>query len=252
MSEDDTKRQMSARRLPISGTYNVRDIGGYRTVDGKVVKTGVLFRGDSLHRIDHEGRAILASLGIRTLIDLRDSDERRAYPDQLDGIDATVYWHPLVDGSRADRQRNGNLSLADAYRTILAERGERLTAAIRQLAAPHALPVFVHCMAGKDRTGLVVALVLSAIGVDERDIIEDYAASGLFLDAAYRSEATKRALARGLSAGEITAILASKPEYMESTLDWIRTRHRSVAAYLLAHGMVAEELKRLRESMVES
>lgn len=240
----DALDSAASRRLLTAGTFNTRDAGGYPLAGGGTVRTGVLFRSDGLGRLDDGDRDLLASLGLRTIIDLRESGELQSTPSALGSLDAAVLHRPVLEGRRpalAD-------SLEAVYEFFVDECGTALATAVRELAQPGALPALVHCTAGKDRTGVVVALALSVAGVSDEDIAADYALTGMFLNehflAAIRSgtAATGRKVSRAMATD-------CPPELILNTLARMRTRSGSIEGYLLEHGATPEDLNALCEAL---
>jgi protein-tyrosine phosphatase len=235
------------RHLPLSGTFNVRDAGGYRTASGGEMRTGLLIRADALGRLDDAGRAALAELRIRTVIDLREDAERDITPDALDGLDAVLVANPLFAGRRPEV---GNL--AAVYEMLVDQCGDTITAAVRRLAAPGALPAMVHCTAGKDRTGVVVALAHAIAGVSDEDICADYAQTSRYLSADFLVAIGRGTAGSGMTDELLAMATACPPELILDTLDRIRARSGSIEAYLLSHGASADELAALRSALTAS
>ena len=138
------------------------------------MRDGVLFRSDGLHRLGEAGRAELRQLGVGIVIDLRDENEARFMPDDLDGLDVEVLSLPVFEGSGAS-QGAGGISLDALYERIVTQHASVVVSALREIASAGERSVVVHCTAGKDRTGIVVALALLAVGVDREAVVEDYA-----------------------------------------------------------------------------
>lgn len=239
------------RRLALPGTYNVRDLGGYPTAAGGATRYGVLYRGDSLHRLDDRGRAMLAEARVRTVIDLRDHDEREIYRSALTDHALRVVELPLHGDGDADHPTSDDWNLSDTYVTLIEHRGPQFSAIAREIAAPGRLPALVHCMAGKDRTGVVAAVILSAVDVPEELVVSDFVASAAYLGDAYREEATERCLARGLDITLVPKVLAIDPAHIRRVLRTIDELHGGAAAYLRDHGLHEEELRSLKEHLVE-
>ncbi|MGF7124517.1 tyrosine-protein phosphatase [Rhodococcus sp. BE178] len=240
-----------SRRLPARGVHNLRDVGGYPTVSNLTTKWGKLFRSDALHGIDADGRAELAGRGLALVIDLRETDERTSAPNALDGVGHREVHLPVYRdglGTRGATYTAETLDLGGIYTWMLDDHGSALTDAVRLIADSGSDPVLVHCTAGKDRTGLVIALALAAVGVDDRDIAADYSLSELMLAGEWVDAMTAVMAARGLPAGtDITQIVASSPApLMLATLASLRERHGDVPDYLRAHGMTDIELDNLR------
>lgn len=173
-----TDPQVGERRVALGGVYNVRDLGGYATSDGRVVLRGRLFRASSLHRLTDE--EAWREFGAASVIDLRYQQEIDAFPlpDFIgDATHAPVlpdHWH----ASEEDRGRPPAEFLAWIYESMLDLSAHTMGDIIEQLAERESLPAIFFCMAGKDRTGFVAAVLLSLLGVSDEDIADDFALSG--------------------------------------------------------------------------
>ncbi len=167
------------RLLPLEGSANFRDLGGWRTEDGRRVRAGRLFRSDALHHLTGADVVRLRDgVGLRTLIDLRGSREVAAEGRGPLAAPPVAYHHlPFFDGEREDPARRDEApagSLAENYFRMLRSARAPIARALETLAASRGAAVF-HCAAGKDRTGVLAAVVLGALGVRDEDIVEDYA-----------------------------------------------------------------------------
>jgi protein-tyrosine phosphatase len=250
---DAGRTEERIRHYPVAGLYNLRDTGGYRAERG-TTRWGKLFRSDALHRIDEEGRGLLARLGVTDIVDLRGNDERSSSPSLLDGLPAQVHHLPVFDDAAPAAQAGGRIGLVEIYDHMIDERGTNLVAAIRVIAdsAPDDA-VLVHCTAGKDRTGLVVALALLAAGVDRDDVVADYALTAERLS----GEWAETMLARfdrpdvELTPELVELITQSPAPVLEALLDRIDNEYGSVAGYLQAHGLTDDELARLTASLID-
>ncbi|MBT8115655.1 MAG: tyrosine-protein phosphatase [Arenicella sp.] len=186
---------MNQRLLNIEGVINFRDLGGYHTVDGYNLKWGQVFRSAQLDRMTEQGVRDMASLGIRTVVDLRFSDETSRYPTMVAAVpDAEILsWHDereLEQESDANArseamQRSWRDSLhsndpeqvREAMRINYPKKLYSHRAIYRKMLlrlAEGATPLVFHCAAGKDRTGVAAALILSLLGVSRDQIVEDY------------------------------------------------------------------------------
>ena len=172
------------RKIDVEGCHNFRDLGGYPTVDGRAVRWRVLFRSDGLHELTPGGvGTVRDGLGIGHIVDLRTSTEL-----SFDGrgplADAEIAHHhlPIFDGdASADRERVAHLDLGELYLGMIEFASDRLAKILTTLATVDRPAVF-HCSAGKDRTGVVSALILGSLGVREEIIVADYAATRDGLD----------------------------------------------------------------------
>ena len=151
----------------------MRDVGGYPAAGG-TVRAGRLLRGDALHRLDDEARALLAGLPVRTVVDLREDFEVRLSPDALDGTGIAVLRLPVFRFA-GDSFGPAPEDLKTVYDHMVDDCGAGPGRWPSGTSPPPVQqPVLVHCSAGKDRTGVVVALVLSLLGVADEVIAEDY------------------------------------------------------------------------------
>ena len=239
------------RRLILEGAYNVRDIGGYVTVDGRRTRWRTLLRGDSLHRLSTADQATLLDCGVRTIIDLRAAAETRVEPSVFCMSQAVAYQHMPVINDVARGAHDPPPSLVAIYRHILDTAQEQLAQLLRTLAQPGALPALVHCTAGKDRTGLVVALLLGSAGVPAPTIAADYALSDTYLGADFRAEARKRALAAGLDWNVYQQLLICPPELMLDALVYLDERYDGVHGYVRTIGLTETEVDALRDALTE-
>ncbi|MBM4569077.1 protein-tyrosine-phosphatase [Rhodococcus hoagii] len=239
----------ATRRIPLCGTYNLRDVGGYPVGDG-ALRWQSLLRSDALHKVDHAGRHTLRQLGLGLVIDLREVEETESAPDALSGVGHAVVHCPIYQGS-VDASTAG-FSLAALYRQMITDHAKALTAAVRLIATADPSPVLVHCSAGKDRTGLVVALALAAVGADERDIVADYAVSEIMLAGEWAKTVLAKYSGMDLPEGlDLNSIVCASPAaLMRETLAQIRVDHGDIQGFLRAHGMTDAEFAGLATRLV--
>jgi protein-tyrosine phosphatase len=235
------------RRIALPGTLNLRDLGGYPTGDGGVVRWRTLLRSDALDRLGQDGRAALTALGLRTVIDLRTDEEAQDAPSALNGTGARTVRVPLL---RAEALGRLPPDLAAVYQYLIDERGQAIAAAVAQLCRPGALPGLVHCSAGKDRTGVVVALILGALGVPDDIIAGDYALSAGFLDPDAAAVVSRIQAIGGAASRLSLSLLGSPPELILTALARARDQAGSVTGYLVQHGVTEAELGTLRTALV--
>ena len=240
-----------AQRIPVNGTYNFRDVGGYAAAGG-AVRSGKLFRSDGLARLGEQGRRSLEELGVRVVIDLRDDFEVSAMPDDLDGLGITVLRLPVFEGSGASQATVG-ATLVDLYEKILLQHRGVVITALREVADTAHEAVVVHCTAGKDRTGIVVALALLAVGVDRATVIADYAITQRNLDGPWLEGMIALVEGYGVQVTPDLRIIlgGSPPEAMETVIDLLERRFGGAREYLLDGGMDEVELAKLRSVLVE-
>lgn len=241
----------TAQRLPIDGTYNFRDVGGYPAAGG-ATRVGKLYRADALGRLGESGREAVRELGVKIVIDLRDDFEVEALPDDLDGLDVEVLHLPVFEGSGASASTVG-ATIVHLYEKIVFQHTDVIVTALREIADTGDAPVVVHCTAGKDRTGIVVALALLAVGVDRETVVADYALTEANLEGPWLEGMLELVRGYGVEVTpDLRVILGGSPrEALETTIDRIEERAGSVRAYLLDAGLDEVELAKLRSVLVE-
>ena len=230
---------------------NFRDLGGLRTQDGGRVRPGVVHRSATPVFLDEtEAAGFLATTGIRTRIDLRGRREvaETAARDRLaDGV--RVVHLPF--GRSVLRPDHPDLSvrLAEHYADMLVVSAEPVTAAVRLATQARDSPLLVHCTAGKDRTGVVVAVLLAAVGVRPQDIVDDYARSREHLSAIHDQTRALPAWAERLAKLPEEAHTA-EPDTMQHFLTLLQERHGGAAAWLTAQGFDDGDHRSLREALI--
>jgi len=240
----------TTRALAWDSCLNVRDLGGLATADGRRVRRGALVRSDQLCRLNDGGRAALVAHGVRTVIDLRTPAEVERDPDPIwheHGVDyhlipqqSEQLWREMDPFARTRTER-------DCF--VIDRRSEQIAAMARAVASAVPGGVVIHCLAGKDRTGIAVAMLLSLVGVDEADIAADYSLSvanlaaelAAALAAAPDDEARAR-LERGYDA---------RAETMLATLAHLRSRHGGAKEYLARAGLSDADAERIRARLLE-
>ena len=243
-----------SRILPMAGCFNFRDLGGYRTVDGRALKWRRLFRADGLTRLDVDDCAVLADVGLTTVIDLRtdaEANERGRFPADL--LTVTYHHLPLLDvlPPDEDMERYDEPTFVTAhYHHMVSQGTPAIIGAITALAEPGALPAVFHCSAGKDRTGVLAALILAFLGVPADVIVEDYALSGAAMVTMLawlrqqhpESSETLERLA--------PAVVSAPAPSMAALLDMLQAEYRSFDALAERWGVTAA-VARLRTELLE-
>lgn len=237
--------------IPVEGTHNLRSTAGYAGAAGAVTSGG-LIRSDALHRLTPAGVEQFAALGIVRVVDLRDTAEIRQAPSAVAAGGLETVHHPIFEGA-AVPATGAAPSLRQVYRAIVTDRVRALTGAVRLIADAPEGAVLVHCTAGKDRTGVVVATALRAVGVSREDVVADYAASAENLAGEWVERMIAAASAR--SAGRlddtVRELIATSPaEALEDALDVIDRLHGGVERMLLSTGLDEDALARLRSRLL--
>ena len=243
------------RQMGFSGSFNFRDLGGYATTDGRTIKWRTLFRADAVHRLPDEELDRLADVGLRTVIDLRTVPEvesghlhdpsRNITHVHLDVLGEV--WKPKDLDPGADAR----VVLGDLYVHMLDIGAPALSGAFRTLAEADNLPAVFHCAAGKDRTGVLAAMVLSAIGVSDHVIIADYAISGRNMDQLLVRLQEERPEALTAMNEQPSAYLAAPPEAMARLLEHVNTEYGSMTGYVRSIGVDTDAIEALASSLLE-
>jgi protein-tyrosine phosphatase len=190
----------------------------------------------------------LRELGLRTAIDLREPVERDLDPAAVTSSGVLLRTWPLID-ARIDL--TAEISLPELYAAIVDRCGDRIAGAVRLLTDDGALPAVVFCSAGKDRTGIVSALFLSALGIDDDAIADDYTRTEVEMRGELRRGVEARARAAGLGEQELAVKLGAPRELILDVLARVRRSDGGAAAYLERHGLQRERLDALRRTVLD-
>lgn len=241
----------------MEGACNFRDIGGYETDDGRRTRWHRVYRSGKINRLTDTDIAALARRRIFTVVDLREKDEYENAPDRLppgarlvrcpDGkIDSLQNWAHMLSGATS-----GVPFMKAFYSDIqgLAARFKPWFQTLLELPDDHAL--LLHCMAGKDRTGIGIALLLVALGVRREHIMEDYLLTNTHGPKAFGRDAF-HLNAMNLPAQVAGDLLAAKEEYLQAFFTALEEHHGSEVQFLAqAIGLAPEKIAILREKFTE-
>jgi protein-tyrosine phosphatase len=228
----------------------LRDVGGYSTTDGqRQTRWRTLYRSGSTHELHKTGQQWLINAGLRTVIDLRDSQEVGERPSVFAGSSELEYLRiPFYDGPPPD---DLTPDLHRGYRRELDESGEHLVHLIETLVAPGTLPALIQCAAGKDRTGVAIGLLLAAVGTRAEDIAEDYALSERCLGPDSIRTAREWVLRRGYDWAAWEHVTYSPPQRLLYTLAYLEEHYGGAEQYLVKHGFAPNKLNLLSELLTE-
>ena len=250
--------------INLDGAVNVRDLGGLPTSDGGKTALGRLLRADNLQELSPAdvGR-LVDDIGVTTVVDLRSAAELELEgPAPLDAVAGVRHEHhpvlpevgmatdvvaeALLARRQADERRFPGDLLTGHYLGYLEDRPDQVVAAVRGIAtAPGA--AIVHCAAGKDRTGVVVALALSAVGVQREAVVADYAATGERVNQIVERLGRSATYGADIKSKPAAAHLP-RPQTMAAFLDELDSRYGGAVSWLAAHGF-ADELPQLRAKL---
>ncbi len=246
-----------------------RDIGGLATHDGQLVRRGRVFRSDALERLSARDQDTFRALGIRTVCDLRSEGERMRHPNRLPPGHACVQVHYgiLTDVRAGDARvfdalrRSPNAAGARdmmliLYRGMPAAFAPHLGPLLRRIAGD-ALPMVIHCTAGKDRTGFAVAMLLSLLGVSRSDIVAEYLLTTRNAPTperlAYVHDLMTLHLGHPADASMVEPVLWASAPYLEAAFDTVEALHGSAERYLRdGCGLDPAELEAIRRAMLDS
>ena len=252
------------RVLALEAAYNFRDLGGYVTTDGRVTRWRTVFRSDGLHRLTAADLGVMQDIDLRTVIDLRTAGElveRGRFP--LDAHPVGYHHVSLMDVIWDPGQAPAETSgapvadfLLQRYIEMIDGAGARIGDIFAILADLDALPAVFHCAAGKDRTGILAALLLSSLGVADDDVVADYALTGEAVPrmlAAWKDAAAARPATDAEVAATPTpaAFLAAEPDAMAALLMLIREVHGSTRDYVRTLGVSDAMLADLEAVLLE-
>ena len=228
--------------------YNFRDLGGLPTEDGRITRHGVLYRSATLHDLGPDGAAALRDgPGIGCVVDLRTPDEIAAQ-----GAATAAAWGarcvnlPIVTPPMPPA---GPADLLSRYFAYLETSTPSVVAVLRHLSRVLPPPVAVHCTSGKDRTGVVVALLLRLVGVTREAVAEDYAATASNIPAVM--ERLGRRGPRPLRPADIPpGILEADTDTMRAFLEKFEARHGSVRDWALDGGLEPSDVDSLQAAFI--
>jgi protein-tyrosine phosphatase len=229
------------RHLPLDGTRNLRDVGGYATTDGRRTRWRTLLRSDELTRLPRHAQLELEELGLRQVIDLRWPEELVRAPNVFVGSGRVRYTSiPLLKDDPSP-----HAGLAGMYLHVFDARAAQLAQVARALLTDDGLPAVIGCAAGKDRTGVTIALLLDLAGVPTETIVEDYA-----ITAGYFARPAEARIDPDDWRHE-DLVVESPPDYMASALTHLDREHGGARALLARQGLTDAELDRLVERLTE-
>jgi protein-tyrosine phosphatase len=258
VTDAQTLEQLTPRHLRFSsGAFNVRDLGGLPTADGARLKRGLVYRADGLHRLPPDEVKRLAAAGVRTVVDLRTSGELEIAA-SVSGEGIIVLHLPVLrevwphDAFSADQTADPVAFLLERYTEMLDEGRQAIAAIFELLTTVERRPLAFHCSAGKDRTGVVAALLLGVLDVPDDVIAHDYAASAKAMDQLVAWVRQHRPASADAMAAQPKAILSCPAEAMHAFLDRTRTRWGSIEGYLSDIGVTAATVDSVRSALVDA
>lgn len=250
MSQSPTRFVPPARFIPMTGCVNFRDLGGYRTREGRTVKWRKLFRSDALQELTESDAALgVGELGLTAIVDLRNTGEM-----QRDGVGpwpemGVAHHHfPLLDERGVPPIAGHDVAerLTNTYLWAIRNSGGLIAQAVDTLARANGSGAVFHCSAGKDRTGILAALILELLGVDEETAAADYLLTNEIIDRLveriHKMEPASQATAESIRAQPVAF------ERFQAALD---AEFGGAEQYLRSHGLSAESIQSLRATLLD-
>jgi protein-tyrosine phosphatase len=243
------------RIVPFTGVLNFRDLGGYRTLDGRTTRWGRLFRSDAMHDLTPDDLAIFRRLGVSSVVDLRSSAEVVRTGRGLLAFESIRFVNsPVLSDAQAEAPREELTIdagyLVRRYLQYLEMGAQAFVTAIEEMTIPENYPLVFNCFLGKDRTGVLAALVLSCLEVEQASIVQDYATTDervQFIMEKLRREPTLREAVDQTD----PALLAASETTMSNFLHEVDQRFGGARAWLGSVGVSSDRLKRIEEIILE-
>lgn len=229
---------------------NFRDLGGYQAGNGRRIRWRTLFRADGLSRLTQPDRAVLRQLGIATVVDLRTSSELEGGRFPVDEIPVGFHHVPLLDTvPDPDSFELTPGMLAAQYETIARDAAPQIGRILNIVATREAHPVIIHCTAGKDRTGVLIAVLLGLLGVADETIVEDYV-----LSAGAMADLRRKLIERHPEGREVIEradeLFSAAPINITNLLSVLRQRYGSITAYAEVAGAGPEVVAGLQRALL--
>lgn len=238
------------RHIPLEGTHNMRDLGGYTHDGGGVTIWRALLRADGLHNMTGEAIFELTEMGVAAIIDLRGPHELTTHPNPFFKHATIRYYNiPLFDALAPIAAATTTFDMAARYRDAIDRCGHRIAQVLTAIAEAGEGAVVFHCTAGKDRTGIIAALLLLSAGVAEQVIVEDYALTGLMANTLLL-QLRETAIVNGATPEAIDRVLTTDAEAMQQMLRHVETEHGGIEAYLNEIELGRHAVHRLRRRLV--
>ncbi|MFM9838980.1 MAG: tyrosine-protein phosphatase [Cyclobacteriaceae bacterium] len=239
LEDKNEKFYAAPRAIKLQGAANFRDIGGYKTTDGKQVKWGKMYRSADISKLTDADLQALSQLNIKMICDLRGEKESEAAPDKMiagaerillpagsENVGGTNnYMKYMTTPQRADSMIRSFYTRTDHLKAKYKPMFDQL------LAVESDKALLFHCAGGKDRTGVGAAFILYALGVDEKTILKDYELTNEYLKDS-REEFIKMFAKQGVPENSARSMMAADPDYLKSTFDTISKKYGSMDKFL--------------------
>lgn len=246
----DIQESRMQRVVTLEGAYNMRDLGGYGTKDGQVTKWGRFYRADGLHKLTDADQQHILGRNVRQVIDLRHTQELKKDPNVFAGSGKVTYHHvSVINPATPDVMQVQ--SLGELYIDMLDKSQNQLREVFEHLAQQSEEASLYHCTAGKDRTGVISALLLDNAGVPHDTIINDYSLTAECLAPMVDDMRRKHLGSADAAAIEMfERFMGSAPDNMVMMLEHLYSKYRSGEQYLLTIGLTDEQVAVLKRKLL--
>lgn len=240
------------RVLRLEGSSNIRDLGGYPTTDGKTTCWKTILRSGGMDQLTPAAQQALLDHGVKHIVDLREAWEAEKYPNVFMTSPLMSYVNcPLIGNSAVNQAIESVTSLSTIYILMLEQCQNQIKVILENIAQQlENGGVIVHCWAGKDRTGIIAALLLSIARIPTKIIADDYALSQLLMAERIQEWRTD-ALSKGRDMQRFEEDVSSRPETMLSTLAYLDSQFGGVETYLQSIDLATDTINHLRTHLVE-
>lgn len=239
--------------VKLQTTYNTRDLGGYKTADGKITRHGVFLRSDDTDNLTLKDIEKLKTYGVTTVLDLREEPYYLEHPDKLSSIPEINYQNidivKIYNKHSVDKETRSDESSARKFLRYTGE-GNWVKTAFDIIADTEGCTLF-HCFAGKDRTGLVAMLLLGLVGVSDEDIMQNYSVSYDFIKDNPKIKEIIEKDIENFGEAAIGKYHATPPSKIKHGIDYISENYGTTENYLLACGVSRENLDKIKNRFVE-
>jgi protein-tyrosine phosphatase len=238
------------RLVKLEGAYNLRDLGGYKTKDGNVTKWGRFYRADGLHKLTEADQRTVLDRNIRLVVDLRHTDELQKDPNVFAASEQVAYHNVSLINPATVASTNSS-SLGELYVGMLDESQSQIREVMDYLANGPGDALLYHCTAGKDRTGVISALLLDTAGVPHDVIVNDYSMTAECL-APMIDEIRQKHLGSMTQeqSEKFERFMGCASENMVIMLEHLYNRYESAEKYLLAIGLTEAQIDTLKRKLL--
>ena len=243
----------SNRLLSLKGTYNIRDLGGYQTESGNKIPWRKFLRADSLHLLNDDGMSYLQREGLRLVIDLRTEKEVKERPNPFANFSGVQFLNlPLFDDLAPifmlNNATSGKSPLLNFYLAAIHNQHKEIKAVMTEISNVDEGAILFNCTAGKDRTGIVAALLLGLVGVSSDDIIYDYTLTAELIPELVK-QLLEESKERGVNSKVHSRMLESPAEVIRLTLADLEKNYGSVSGYFESIGLNSKSISILRKRL---